>query len=399
MKNNFSLMIKPASSSCNLRCSYCFYLGKCKMFGDSVPRMNDNTLATITRKYMALHQPQPSFCWQGGEPTLMGVDFFRRAVELQRQYAAPGQVATNALQTNGTLLDDSWGEFLAANRFLVGVSVDGPAEIHDVNRVDVNGNGTHAEVMRGMAILQKHHVEFNVLTLVSATNQDHPVGIYRYLKSLGINYHQYIECVEFDSEGRLRPYAVDPVKWGKFLCAVFDEWYPADTRKVSVRLFDTILAKLVDRVATCCQAGTDCRQYFVVEHNGDVFPCDFFVRPELKLGNICSSDFPELSRTSIYHDFGARKQTWNSRCDQCEYLPLCVGDCPKNRPGSDFSSLSALCEGWRLFYAHTMTRFQRLAEEIVAERQRPTGQSRKQPGRNDPCSCGSGKKYKKCCGS
>jgi uncharacterized protein len=369
------------------------------MFGDRVPRMNDDTLATITRKFMELRQSTSSFCWQGGEPTLMGLDFFSRAVELQSLYAVTGQVVTNALQTNGTLLDDAWGEFLVTNRFLVGVSVDGPAEMHDVNRVDVNGNGTHAEVMRGMAILQKHHVEFNVLTLVSSTNQDHPVEIYRYLKSLGVNYHQYIECVEFDSEGRLRPYAVDPVKWGKFLCAVFDEWYPADTRKVSIRLFDTILAKLVDRVATCCQAGTDCRHYFVLEHNGDVFPCDFFVRPELKLGNIHGDDFPALLNSPIYHDFGVRKRAWNTRCGQCEYLHICAGDCSKNRPGNDSSNLSALCEGWRIFYAHTMTRFQRLAGEIVAERQRTTYHSLKQPGRNDPCPCGSGKKYKKCCGS
>ena len=402
MKKSFSLLIKPASCSCNLRCSYCFYLDKTAVFGPGPLRMDEATLSTMIRKFMELRMPVATFGWQGGEPTLTGVDFFRRAVELQRRFAVKGQVVTNALQTNGTLLDDVWGEFLHRNRFLVGISVDGPAEIHDLNRLHADGRGSHAEVMRGIDLMKKHRVEFNVLTLVSSANQDRPVEIYRYLKSLGVNYHQYIECVEFDRDAKLKPCSVDPLKWGKFLCAVFDEWYPADTRTVSVRLFDTVLAKLVDRAENSCSAGTDCRQYFVVEYNGDIFPCDFYVRPELKLGNIRTDEFETLLDSPLYRDFGGRKRAWNDRCRNCEFLNLCAGCCPKNRPETDPSNLSALCEGWRLFYSHTIERFDLLAAQIAAERKAAVSRhlaGAAPPGRNAPCPCGSGRKFKKCCGA
>ena len=402
MTRNFSLLVKPASYCCNLRCRYCFYLRKCGLFGSGALRMDELVLSTMIRKFMAIGMPVSSFGWQGGEPTLMGLDFYRRALELQRQFAKPGQRVANALQTNGTLLDDQWGAFLNANKFLVGISVDGPEGIHDMSRVWADGRGSHADVMRGMDVLKRHGVEFNVLTLVSSANQDRPLEIYNYLKSLGVMYHQYIECVEFDEDRKLSPFSVDPLKWGQLLCAVFDEWIKADTRTVSVRLFDSVLVKLLDKVANVCALGTDCRQYFVVEHNGDIFPCDFHVNPEWRLGNILAEDFGPLLDSPLYRSFGTRKRELSAKCKACEFLDICAGCCPKNRPGANPATTSALCEGWKLFYGHSLERFKALAADIAKERKAATHQrtaGAPPPNRNAPCPCGIGRKYKKCCGA
>jgi len=363
--------------------------------------MGDETLGEMIRKFMELGMPVASFGWQGGEPTLMGVEFYRKAVELQRRYARPGTRVANALQTNGTLLDDSWGAFLSANRFLVGLSVDGPQEIHDRSRPWADGRGSYVDVMGGMDVLKRHGVEFNVLTLVSVANQDSPLEIYRHLKSLGVMYHQYIECVEFDPSGRLSPLSVDPMKWGSFLCAVFDEWFKSDARTVSVRLFDSIIVKLLDKTANVCALGTDCRQYLVVERDGGVYPCDFHVSPEWCLGNVLKDSFESIAASELYRSFGARKRAWSAKCSACEFLGVCAGCCPKNRPGGP-GDLSALCEGWRLFFSHSLERFKELAAGVAAERKaaaRRNVSSATPPDRNSPCPCGSGRKYKKCCGA
>ncbi len=386
MNESFSLLLKPVSFDCNLRCRYCFYLPKEELFGSGAHRMDRETLEAVTRSYLSLPMATHTFGWQGGEPTLAGVEFFREAIQLQRRYAATGEVA-NALQTNGTLLDDSWGEFLHDNRFLVGISIDGPAELHDRFRIRADGGGSHADVMRGLGILKHHGVDFNALTLVSSANQDHPEMIYRYLKELGIAFHQYIECVEFTRAGTLQPFAVTPGKWGEFLCRIFDEWYPADTRTVSIRLFDSIVSRLATGIPTACPMGGNCCNYLVVEHDGGVYPCDFHVRPELRLGNIRETGFRELRERPEYRRWGEIKNPHSEKCSACRWLPLCMGDCPKNRTAGG----SALCEGWQLFYSHTIERFERLVSEVT--------RSKKAPGRNDPCPCGSGRKYKRCCGA
>jgi len=404
----FSLLVKPASADCNLKCRYCFYLEKAALYpGTSRHRMSDEVLEKMIRSYLATEQPQYAFGWQGGEPTLMGLDFFRKITDLQQRHARKGSVIANGLQTNGTLLDCSLAKHLADFRFLVGVSVDGPAEIHDANRVAVDGQGSHAAVMRGIECLKQAGVEFNILTLVSRTNVGDAVGIYRYLRDAGFLYHQYIECVEFDAAGRLQPYAIDGAAWGKFLCELFDAWYQADTRRVSIRLFDSILAMLVDGVANVCHMGKDCCQYLMVEHNGDVYPCDFYAVPGLKLGNVLNESWEQMLGSPAYKAFGARKRSWNERCEACEYQLLCGGDCQKNRPfeGRDPTELSPLCEGWKRFYGHTLERFRGLAEDIRAERgrrERLWGEgwgARQQPALNAPCPCGSGRKYKRCCGA
>ncbi len=307
MNRNFSLLIKPASWRCNLGCPSCFYSKKSELFRDGGLRMNDEVLAALTRKFLGLELPLSCFGWQGGECTLMGLDFFRKALDFQRKFAKPGQRVSNSIQTNATLLDDEWGRFFHENNILTGVSLDGPPEMHDRSRPWPDGRGSYADVLRGLEALRRNRAEFNVLTLVSAVNQEHPKEIYRYLKSLDVKYHQYIECVEFDSAGSLKPCSAEPRKWGRFLCELFDEWYPADVRKVSIRLFDSILSRLVDGAPSLCSMGGDCRQYFVVEHNGDLYPCDFHVSPEWKLGNIGTDDLLPLFESPLYREFGTRK--------------------------------------------------------------------------------------------
>ena len=408
LQTPFSLLVKPAGADCNLRCAYCFYLGKAALYPESTRhRMSDAVLERLISSYMATAQPQYAFGWQGGEPTLMGVDFFHRVTELQKKYGKPGAVVANGLQTNGTLLDDSFAAHLAAYHFLLGVSVDGPPELHDPHRVTADGRPTQAKVAEGIACLRKHGVEFNILTLVNALNSRHPETVYRYLTGQEHLYHQYIPCVEFDAAGKPLPFSVGPEAWGAFLCTLFDLWYPADTRRVSIRLFDSVLFKLVEGVANVCHMGRDCRQYFLVEHNGDVYPCDFFAEPDLKLGNIMEQSWDELLAMPVYRDFGLCKSTWNPACEACPWVDLCAGDCLKHRyAGSrDPRRLSHLCAGWKKFYAHTQARFQKLAEQVRRERRLQNAAFEMAipgktgaVGRNAPCPCGSGKKFKFCCG-
>ena len=407
----FSLLVKPASADCNLRCRYCFYLDRAELYPESPRhRMSDAVLERMISSFMSTDQPQYGFGWQGGEPTLMGLDFFKRVVALQQQYGRAGSAVSNGLQTNTTLIDDDWARHLRQYHFLVGVSIDGPAALHDHYRVFVNGRGAHADVMRGLECLKRNGVEYNVLTLVSQANVRHPREVYRYLRDdLGVRYHQYIECVEFDAAGEPMPFAVTGAEWGDFLCGIYDEWVAAgDTHRVSVRLFDSILTQMVDHVPNVCAMGRDCRQYLVVEHNGDIYPCDFYVRADLKLGTIMTDEWEALLESRPYADFGAHKRAWNAKCDHCQYLEFCAGCCPKNRPGEGHpGSLSALCDGWMQFYRHALPGLRRLAGEVSAARERERRAMAAQVaasrggtpvGRNDPCPCGSGLKYKKCCG-
>lgn len=332
--------------------------------------MSNSVLEQMISSYMATDQPQYAFGWQGGEPTLMGLDFFKHVTDLQKKYGHPRAQVANGLQTNCILITDDFAKHLAEYNFLVGVSLDGPAGIHNHYRKYAHGRGSHSDVIKGIKVLKRHNVEFNILTLVNHQNVRKPKEIYHYLCDNGFFYHQYIECVEFDKKGRLMPYAVSGREWGDFLCEIYDEWIKSDTRKVSIRLFDSILAMMVDGIANVCQMGCDCRQYFVVEHNGDIYPCDFFVKPELKLGNITEDSWEQLMASPVYAGFGNCKAQWNSRCDECEYLKFCGGDCQKNRfyGRDDPRQLSVLCRGWKQFYEHTLDGFERLADEIRAER-------------------------------
>jgi len=406
----FTLLVKPTSADCNLRCAYCFYLCKSELYPETRRhRMSPEVAERMIATYLATEQPQYVFGWQGGEPTLMGVDFFRLVTDLQMRHGRPGSLVSNGLQTNVTLIDDDFARHLARYSFLVGASLDGPAEIHDQWRRTPSGAGSHAAVLRGIESLRRHEVEHNALVLVNSANVGRAREVYHYLRDLGILFQQYIPCVEFDEDARPLPWTITGEQWGEFMCGVFDEWIRGDTRVVSVRLFDALLSLLVDGVRNVCHMGRNCCQYFVVEYNGDVYPCDFFVRPELRLGNVMTHTWEEMQASPVYREFGRQKAMWHRACGECEFLHFCSGDCLKHRlyGTPDPRTLSWLCAGWKRFYAHTVPHFHRLAEEIRAERAQEE-EARRQGvrreaerlgvRRNDPCPCGSGRKYKNCCG-
>lgn len=405
----FSLLIKPASADCNMRCSYCFYLDRSSLYPHTKHhRMSEAVLERTIQTYMATDQPQYVFGWQGGEPTLMGFDFFQRVIALQKRFGRPGSSVANGLQTNATLIDDRLAKLFAEYHFLVGVSLDGPEYIHNRYRRFIDKQESHEKVIRGIGYLQRHGVEFNILVLVSNATVARAREVYRYLCDSGFLYHQYIPCVEFDS--RKKTFSITGEQWGDFLCELYDEWYPSDSRRVSIRLFDSILAYLVDGAYTICPMGKNCNRYLVVEYNGDVYPCDFFVEKSLRLGNVMRDSWERIYGSEAFGEFGRQKAMWDSQCSRCTYIELCNGDCLKHRMhgGRGSKGPSWLCAGWKKFYEHALGGFQRLAESIRMERIRhrigslgpeTNGRDRSERvGRNDPCPCGSGLKYKRCCG-
>ncbi len=406
----FSLLIKPASADCNLNCTYCFYLKKCQLYSESARhRMPEEVLERVIESYMQTDQPIYSFGWQGGEPTLMGLSFFQKVVALQQKYGQPGASVANGLQTNATLIDRAFADHLAQYRFLVGCSLDGPADIHDIYRTNKTGHPSHSNVIQGLNNLKRSGVSYNILVLVSQANINRAAEIYQYLVGEGHFYHQYIPCVEFDEKEQPLPFSISGSEWGQFLCELFDTWYPNDIHNVSIRHFDSVLSKIVDGSETVCTLGSNCCQYFVVEHNGDIYPCDFFVEQQLKLGNISSTSWRDLLESPQYLEFGARKNAWNISCNQCDCLDLCVGDCLKHRiySGHREDNTSFLCEGWKRFIRHSRDSFNELACQVSKERGLssslendavPSKIPNPRVGRNTPCPCGSGLKFKKCCG-
>jgi len=397
----FSLLIKPASADCNLRCEYCFYIDHLEE-GTKAPRMSDETLEILIKSYMSTNQLNNySFGWQGGEPTLMGLKFFEKVIELQKKYGPPGAVVSNGLQTNGTLITEEMAKFFKKYNFLLGVSLDGPPYLHDYYRKTLGQTPTHSLVMRGIEILKKHNVEFNILILVNNKTVKKAREIYQYMKSQGFLYHQYIPCVEFDNNNKPHTYSITGKEWGTFLCELYDEWIKEDMKKISIRLFDSILEYLVYGQYNVCYMNNDCCQYFLVEYDGNVYPCDFFVRKDLLIGNVKTGTWDEFLKSPVYLRFGRQKANWNVYCNNCIYLNLCHGDCQKFRIGGSKSSrmLSVLCKGWRMLYAHSLPQFKRIAQQIRAERNIKAHIPIKieKIGRNAPCPCGSGKKYKDCC--
>jgi len=365
----FSLLIKPASADCNLSCDYCFYSNRFSLYPcnrEHRHRMAYATVVQLIRGYLNTDQPEYVFCWQGGEPTLMGEKFFQKVMKLQLKHRRKHSIITNALQTNATLLTDSFAKFLAKYNFLVGISLDGPPAIHDRYRRYKKKHGSHADAMRGIGYLTKYRADFNILTLVSSANVHKGRQLYTYLRDLGFCYHQYIPCVEFDKKGSLLPFGITAEQWGDFLCQIFDEWYAHDTRSVSIRLFDSIINYLVMNIKTVCQMSEDCCQYFVVEFNGDVYPCDFFVEPALNLGNINTTSWDQLIQSKTYINFGDQKSRRHATCESCNHLPYCAGDCLKHRfyRSKNPADLSWLCQGLKSFYDHALPGFTKLAQQI-----------------------------------
>jgi uncharacterized protein len=383
----FHIMAKPHGAICNLNCTYCYYLEKENLYakGGREFRMSDAVLESYIRQFIQA-QPgqQVSFAWQGGEPTLLGIPFFERVVELQEKYSA-GKSVDNAFQTNGTLLDDEWGEFLARNKFLVGLSVDGPEELHDAYRVDKGGQPTHARVLRGLSFLKKHGVEFNTLTVVNRKNSYHPLKVYRFLKEIGSKYLQFIPVVEQQASAPdpnglvlLKPYArqetqisewsVEPLQFGYFLSTVFDEWVRQDVGRVFVQAFDVALESWAGVPQSLCVFSPQCGQALVVEHNGDLYSCDHFVYPENKLGNILERTLQGMLHSSQQKNFGSAKEfSLVSDCRQCDVRFACNGECHKHRFASTASGeygMNYLCAGYKHFFRHIDPYMRFMASEL-----------------------------------
>ena len=434
MNRGFHILAKPVGPICNLDCKYCFYLEKEKLYPETSGKnqwaLPEDVLETYIRQYIEGQDvPVISFAWQGGEPTLLGVDYFRKVVSLQSKYAG-GKRIENGFQTNGVLLDDEWCRFLAENNFLVGLSIDGPQELHDRYRVDKGGAPSFDKVMRGLDHLKKHGVEFNTLTVVQRDNSYHPLEVYRFLKQIGSRFVQFIPIVEraarapapdglvlispdSDVPAGVTQWSVEALQYGKFLCAIFDEWVRKDVAQVFVQLFDVALESWVGREASLCVFRGTCGDALVIEHNGDIYSCDHYVYPENRLGNIMESPLVSMVDGAQQREFGRDKlDTLPRYCRECEVRFACNGECPKHRfiktPDGE-GGLNYLCAGYKLFFNHVAPYMRFMADELANEqapanvmewvRERNLRASgRRRVGRNDPCPCGSNKKYKKCCG-
>ena len=434
----FHILVKPTGATCNLDCKYCFFLSKEMLYPGSRFRMADDLLETYLRQLLEGHRdPEVTIAWQGGEPTLMGLDFFKRSVAMVETIKRPDQQLTHTIQTNGTLLDDAWCAFFKENNFLVGLSVDGPRHIHDAYRVNKGGAGTFDQVMRGPDCLKKHQVDFNILTTVNAANQDHPLEVYRFFRDgLGAQFIQFIPIIErattallpianegwSERPGGERPLytlngdlvtdrSVDAEKYGRFLITIFDEWVRRDVGQIFIQHFDSALANWLGVSGAVCIFNETCGQALALEHNGDLYSCDHFVEPAYKLGNIRETHLIELLASPQQQQFGLDKRDTLPRyCRECEVRFACHGECPRNRfiltPDGE-PGLNYLCAGYKAFFNHIdkpmkmmadLLRNGRYADEVMAQLATEEAALYAHVGRNEPCPCGSGKKYKQCHG-
>lgn len=388
-RRSFPVMVKVVGPACNLDCDYCYYVEKEVLYpgiGRNAWRMNRETLETLVRDTIAAQAGERvTFIWHGGEPTLAGLDFFKEAVRLQRLYGE-GRVVENVLQTNGTLIDGHWAEFLGNERFLCGLSVDGPKMLHDAHRRYADGRGSWEQVAACARLFCQHGVEFNTMTTVNATNARHPLAVYEALKALGAHFMQFIPIVENVADDERNAFSlvtpnyggsaselsenVEAEAWGNFLCRVFDVWVRRDVGTYYVNIFDNTLAGYVGE-PQLCSMNARCTCSPAVEYNGDVYLCDHLVYPEYRLGNILKMPLAEMVKDDRQLSFEAEKETALPRCcRECEFLRLCGGDCPKNRYARDVDGepLSSLCGGFRLFFAHTRRAFEFMAAELAAGR-------------------------------
>ena len=401
-RRRFHAMVKPGGSTCNLDCDYCFYLSKETLpGGPGTGRMSDEVLEQFIRQYIAgVTGPEVVFSWQGGEPTLLGLDFYRKVVRLQKKYAKPGQRIENDLQTNGILIDEDWAAFLREHRFLVGLSIDGPRKIHDRYRVLKGRQPTFDRVMKTVGLLERYGVRFNTLTCVHRHNARSPIDVYRFLRDeVGSTYMQFIPIVEYkgfertaphtwnndalprDGEPEARPghpnsivtdWSVDPDDYGYFLSRVFDRWASQDVGKVLVNHLETLVSQHAGLGSQLCIYSEFCGKGVAVEHDGSVYACDHYVYPEYRLGTVEASPLGELVFSRSQVKFGyAKNETLPQYCRQCSFLSDCWGECPKNRiirTSDGEPGLNYLCRGLKTFFAHALPEVQRIAARLQPSR-------------------------------
>ncbi len=420
------VLAKPSGATCNLACSYCFFLDKELLYPKSKFRMSEETLEAYIRQLIETHRSnQVTVAWQGGEPTLMGVDFYRKAIEYQEKYRKPGMTFENTMQTNGTLLDDEWCQFFKENDFLIGISIDGPRHLHDAHRVDKGGAPTFDKVMRGLRLLQKHGVEYNVLVTVNRLTADHPKEVYRFLrdeaKTEWIQFIPVIERMNPDGmnlvqEGeQVSHRSVRPEQFGRFLIQVFDEWVHNDVGTIYVQTFEAALRNWM-RMPTSgmCVFEKTCGYGLALEHNGDLYACDHFVEPEYLLGNIKEEHMLKMVGSDEQTQFGQDKyDTLPQYCLECPVLFACNGECPKNRfidtPDGE-PGLNYLCAGYKAFFQRVdepmkimamLLSSGRPASDVMAilnERKEDLSEAYLNVKPETPCPCGSGLNYKQCHG-
>jgi uncharacterized protein len=366
-----SLLIKPASAVCNLDCSYCFYLDRDADPYKDLParRMTDETLERLVDSYLFYSYPNSTFAFQGGEPTLAGLDFFTRLVEYQKRYGRDGQNVSNALQTNGVLIDDNWAQLFREYNWLLGVSLDGPEEINDLYRFNKAGHGTWKQVMRAIETLQKRKVDFNILCVLSQANVDKPKELYRFYKSLGVDNVQFIPLAEFNPDGSRMPFTITAEQYGKFLVEMFDLWWP-DRRKMRIRFFDNIAEAVAGMKPGSCTMHETCDSYVVVEYNGDIYPCDFFVESGWKLGNVTLDSWAEVARRTRRYNFARTKTLAHPDCVVCDYQSICHGGCPKFRhgPNQRFEDLDYFCQAYKMIYARSVGPLRKEVEKLLGRK-------------------------------
>jgi uncharacterized protein len=419
----FHLLAKPTGALCNLACDYCFFLEKKELYPGSRLRMTDEVLEKYMRQLIEAHRiDNVAVSWQGGEPTLMGLEFYQKVMALEAKYGRPGMTFMNTLQTNGTLLDDTWCEFFKENGFLIGISIDGPRQLHDIYRRDKGGKPTFDKVMRGLRLLQKHGVDFNVLTTVNSANADHPLEVYRFLRDeVGTDWIQLIPVVEridpagrrlYQEGGSVTDRSVRPEQFGDFLCGIFDEWLGNDVGRVFVQTFEAALRCWTGMPPGMCVFEETCGRGPALEHNGDIYSCDHFVVPDRLIGNIMEQPMSALVAAEEQRRFGRDKlDTLPQYCRDCDVLFACHGECPKNRfvetPTGE-AGLNYLCAGFKQFLHH-IDYPARIIAGLVRSGQPADGATRiladqedrwrelfARTGRNDSCPCGSGLKFKRC---
>ncbi|NTW36431.1 MAG: anaerobic sulfatase maturase [Syntrophobacteraceae bacterium] len=410
----FQIFVKPAGATCNLDCHYCYYLPKEGLYPGAKPfQMQADLLEQyIVQQIEISPEPVISFFWHGGEPTLLGLDFFRKIVELQRKHIPPGRRITNSLQTNGVILNEEWCRFFAAEGFSVGLSLDGPQALHDRYRVTKDQRPTHKQVMQGYRLLRQHKIPVDILCVVHAENVRYPLQVYRFFKDIKTQYISFIPLVELrpppDSGVGLRTVPADG--FGAFLCAIFDEWVRQDIGRIMVQIFEEAARPAYGQDHSLCIFRLTCGDVPVIEHNGDFFSCDHFVTPEHRLGNIHETPLLALLESPAQRSFGrAKLDQLPGYCRECAVLSMCNGGCPKDRilQTSDGEiGLNYLCAGYKRFFEHCRPYMARLAalrraghppERLMKMVQAEDAKGGPKAGRNDPCPCGSGRKYKKCC--
>jgi uncharacterized protein len=407
----FQIFTKPIGSLCNLGCRYCYYLKKGLLYPSAESfRMSDDILETyIIQHIEASPGPTINFSWHGGEPTLLGLDYFRKIVAFQRKHLPPDRHLFNGMQTNGTLLDEQWCRFLKAEGFTVGLSLDGPQTQHDQHRLFKNGNPTHEQVMRGYRLLRQHRIPIDILCVVHAQNVAFPLQVYRFFKQIQAQYMTFLPLVEPHPEKKegVSSRTVPAEAWGDFLCSIFDEWKAEDIERIKVQIFEETARTAFGQDHALCIFRRTCGDIPVVEHNGDFYTCDHFVDGEHRLGNISEIPLADLLESAAQKDFGQAKwKTLPQYCRDCEVLEMCYGGCPKDRilPTPDGrAGLNYLCAGFKRFFLHSRP----FVDQVSAlwrrqKMEKPPLENKPIPktpkvGRNDPCPCGSGLKYKKCC--